>query len=339
MKIVPKILFAVALCWVMALSGCAGGCGGDEKVQSPYAHFIAFTGEDKDGPGVFQTGPEFTSIQRLASISAPNDSVQISPDRSKILFIDGNSIKVMSASGGVTGDRAVGLSPHYATWAADSDRIIYSSGLGGIRAAKYSDSSFTQTIAATGSYPYTSRDGKQVVFADQNKLMACNPDGSNTQTLFAGAAGEIVFSPSAIVGFDKVTFMITANDLSNKRIMLYDQVTSTSSVLAQGVEYDINFPFPLCIVPAPVNDFGWLACEVTRDASGMLSSTMRACFSAMPDKAIYTSNVLPGERPVVSPDFEKILLNSNTGLIIMNADGTNATAVGDAYKAYCPDWR
>lgn len=165
MKLLTKILFGAMIVTILA-------CGGGGGSVDPSITRMAFWGQQGTQNALYITAPgSVTNYEKVTDIGAKATHVRLSPDRSKILWIEGSLINVVNSDG--TGKFTFDSSKasNNADWASDSDTIIYQpSAAFQIRKTKVSNH-------ATDDLIFDDVDGLEVT--TDGTMMAFVPNGTN----------------------------------------------------------------------------------------------------------------------------------------------------------------
>ncbi len=206
---------------VVTILACGGG-GGD---VDPSATRMAFWGQQGTQNALYITAPgSLTSYEKVTDIGAKTTHVRISPDRSKILWIEGSLINVINADG--TGKFTFDSSKasNNADWAADSDTIIYQpSAAFQIRKTKVSNH-------ATDELIFDNVDGLEVT--TDGTMMAFVPNGTNAVHYSLVDGSQLNSLPAEPSG----TYILNATIEPYHRYLMYVASGMTSKLKVADLE-------------------------------------------------------------------------------------------------------
>ena len=329
MRLLAKILFGIMVVTILA---CGGG-GGD---VDPGATRMAFWGQQGTQNALYITAPgSLTSYEKVTDIGAKTTHVRISPDRSKILWIEGSLINVINADG--TGKFTFDSSKasNNADWAADSDTIIYQpSAAFQIRKTKVSNHATDELIFDNVDGLEVTTDGTMMAFVPNgtNAVHYSLVDGSQLNSLPAEPSGTYILN-ATIEPYHRY-LMYAASGITTK-LKVADLETGVVTEVSGSLDVSYGFAFAFAN-GAPV-------APTLTVSGGVFTYSLNSFVSSSDIRELDTVSGAVISRVVTNPDstFADVAYTKGTCIYtksILLPGGPTQVAADLTQAGYC-DWR
>lgn len=243
MKLLAKILFGAMIVTILA---CGGGGNVDPKQTR-----MAFWGLEGTQHGIYVTAPgSVNSYAKVADIGAKTTHVRISPDRSKVLWIEGSLINVVNTDGTGKFTFDSSKSSNNADWAEDSDSIIYQpSSAFQIRRTKVSNHTVDDLVVDNVDGLEVTTDGTMMAFVPNgtNAVHYSKTDGSEMNSLPAEPNGTYILN-ATIDPYHKYLMYVASGMTSKLKVANLE----TGDVTEVSGTRNVSYGFAIAFVGGPL---------------------------------------------------------------------------------------
>lgn len=272
----------------------------------------------------------FAAASFLLTPQSAQMQSQISP---RIVFDRDKQVRVVNADGSADTMLAEGFDP---VWSPDGTKIAYANGVEYNAEIYIMNADGTNQIQLTQNWhssyaPAFSPDGTKIAFVSDHEgdyhIYTINTDGTNQQRI--NFAGNFIGAHAPVFSADGTKIVFVGTTVTE---------TGTSRDEYYIANADGSAPVRLTFT----GGFNRYQASVSPDGTNILVSRWLDIFAVKTDGSGAMTNLTnssPAETDAdYSPDGSQIVFRrgGNVGLMIMNADGTNVTALN--VLGYNPDW-
>lgn len=329
MKLLAKILLGAIVFTILA---CGGGGGTGASVKETQ---IAFWGRVGTQNALYITEQsDYTSFTKIADIPDSTSFVRLSPDRSKVLWIEKNFLFAMRVDGSGKVAFGSGMKTANADWGADSDVILIEPlGINKISSTRMSNPTNSTILFNDVTEMSVSLDGTRMAFVPlgTRSVHYSNTDGTGLDSLSAEPAGSNVMQPT--FSLDKKFISYTVSGGTVNVLKVHDFAKGTTSVVSGTTD----------VLGSDGSPSQWgvpIAVTIEAGPSSFLYSLK--IFGETSPRTLVAYNGASIDRPCTDPsDNGEVVYTKGNGLFLMGVEAeSEITQLGTGLDAAgYSDWR
>lgn len=317
---------------IVMILACGGGGGTGASVKETQ---IAFWGRVGTQNALYITKQsDYSSFTKIADIPDSTSFVRLSPDRSKVLWIEKNFLFAMRVDGSGKVAFGSGMKTANADWGADSDVILIEPlGIHKISSTRMSNPTSSTILFNDVTEMNVSLDGTRMAFVPlgTRAVHYSNTDGTGLDSLTAEPVGSNVVQPTFSLDKNSISYTVSGGTVNVLKV--HDIAKGTTSVVSGSTD----------VLGSDTSPFQWgypIGVGLEAGPSSFVYSLK--IFGGTSPRTLASYEGASIDRPCTDPsDNGDVVYTSGTGLYLVGVESESEIiklSVGLDAAGYS-DWR